>query len=113
MAAGLSQDLGRSAYFTGFNSGSAVYRLDLSTVDANIDLPSGLYYARLMSNDASVAALVRYGATAAFPANGGTGAGFIVLGAGGDVRFQVTGGTVNTHAILSAGTATMYFVKVF
>jgi len=93
------------------DSGSLLYRLDLTTTDASITLGSGGYV--LFLEDASTAsgAIVRLGAAAADPASGASLAAAGLLQSGAAITLSVESQTV-LHAIMRAGTGSLYAMRV-
>lgn len=95
--------------YRAFDADTTVYRLDVSGVSASISLPPGGYACLMALASGADHALVRHGAAAALPANGASGAGYLVF-AGGAVSLRLSA-TTTVHAITDAGTARLYFVK--
>lgn len=92
-----------------FDADTTVYRLDVSGVSASISLPPGGYVCHMALASGADHTLVRHGAAAAIPADGASGAGYVVP-AGGAVTMRLSA-TTTMHAITDAGTARLYFVK--
>lgn len=92
-----------------FDSSSALYRLDLTTTDANITLPSGGYI--LFLEDATASAIVRIGSAASTPANGASLSAACLLQPGAAVTMTLEASSV-VHGIVRASTGTLVAVKV-
>jgi len=104
MADPFPSDLASQVDRTPASTRSVYYRLDVSTTDASIALPTGGYQ---VLNDGSSTVVCCFDATATNPASGASVAASFVVSAGGVASFTVDAGGQTLHAITLTGTSTL------
>ena len=108
MADQFPYDLALQVDRTPASARSTYYRLDVSTSDASIALPSGGYQAL---NDGSVTAVCCFDTTATEPSSGASVAASFVISAGGVASFTVDSGGQTLHAITISSTSKLRIVR--
>lgn len=93
-----------------FDSGTTLYRLDLTTSDASIDLPAGGYVLVLDESDGA-SAIVRIDGVASTPASGASLASAFLVPAGSSATMRLTA-AATVHAIMRADTGVLFFQRV-
>lgn len=94
-----------------FDASCTLYRLDLTTTDANITLPSGGYVVCLEDASTAAGAILRCGTTASNPASGASASASMLLQSGAAITLTLEASTV-VHAIMRAGTGILYATRV-
>jgi hypothetical protein len=94
-----------------FDASSTLYRLDLTTSDGSITLPSGGYVICLEDASTAAGAILRCAATASNPASGASLSAACLLQSGAAITLTLESQTV-LHAVMRAGTGILYATLV-